>query len=136
MAEKRPNRVRGPGHDDFWSYTADDELRIQRCQTCTHLSWPPVEQACEMCGGTDLSWEKLSGRGKVISWCTFHQKYYPDAELPYDAILVELDEGPIVISNPDGFTNDEVTYDTPVTVAFVDCEDDAGAFRLPVFQRT
>ena len=102
MAEKRPNRVSGPGHDQFWSYCGNDELRMQGCRDCGHLSWPPVAEACEHCGGSDLVWEQLSGRGKVISWCTFHQRYYPDVETPYDAILVELDEGQIPSAIPMG----------------------------------
>lgn len=134
MAERRPNRVRGPGHDEFWEFCGHGELRIQRCDACSHLSWPPVE-SCEACGRADLTWERLSGRGKVVSWCTFERSYYPEIEVPWDAILVELDEGPLFISNPAGFTNEELTPNAPVAVAFVDCEDDAGSFRLPVFEK-
>ena len=39
---------------------------------------------------------------------TFHQRYYPDVESPYDTILVELDEGQLFISDPDGFTNNDL----------------------------
>lgn len=135
MAERRPNRVRGPEHDEFWSYCAGDELRLQRCQHCRHVQWPPVAQACELCAKTELAWETMSGQGKLVSWCTFYQPYYPETELPYDTIVVELDEGPLFISNPAGFTNDEAELDMAVSVAFIDCEDDAGPFRLPVFSR-
>ena len=78
----------------------------------------------------------MSGRGKVISWCTFYKQYYPDAAVPYDAIVVELEEGPLFISNPAGFTNEQVTYRASVTVSFMDVEDQAGRFRLPVFELT
>ena len=134
MRERRPNRVRGPGHDEFWSYTARGELRLQRCQECQHLNWPAVPEACERCGATHLVWERLSGRGTVISWCTFYQQYYPDVAIPYDTIVVQLEEGPLFISNPEGFTNNQVTYEMPVIVTYIDAEDDAGPFRLPVFQ--
>jgi hypothetical protein len=70
-----------------------------------------------------------------VSWCTFHRPYYSELDIPWDTILVELDEGPLFISNPSGFTNDDVTQGMRVRVAFLDCEDDAGPFRLPVFEQ-
>ncbi len=135
MAERRPNRVLGPEHEQFWSYCAEGELRFQRCGTCQHVSWPPVK-ACERCGSTALRWERVSGKGRIISWCTFFQQYYPGVlPTPWDTILVELDEGPLFVSNPHGFTNEEVFPNFPVTVSFIECEDDAGQFSLPVFER-
>lgn len=134
MVQRRPNRVTGPGHDDFWTYCNHGELRIQRCQECRHLSWPPVD-ACERCGSAQLVWDRLSGHGRVVSWCTFERRYYRELDVPWDTILVELDEGPLFISNPSGFTNRDVEQGLRVRVAFVDCEDDAGRFRLPVFEQ-
>jgi uncharacterized protein len=124
----------GPGHDEFWAFCAADELRIQQCDACAHLSWPPVE-SCERCGHGRLSWELTSGVGSVVSWCTFERQYYPELDVPWDTILVELDDGPLFISNPKAFTNDEVGRGTRVRVTFVDCEDDTGTFRLPVFEK-
>ena len=70
-----------------------------------------------------------------MSWCTFHQPYYPNLPLPWDTILVELDEGPFFISNPLDFDNASAVLGMPVQVAFLDCEDEAGPFQLPVFER-
>jgi uncharacterized protein len=134
MGERRPGRVSGGAHDEFWGHCGAGELRIQRCDVCRHLSWPPVVE-CERCGRQQLTWELLSGRGRVVSWCTFERRYYAELEVPWDTILVELDEGPLFISNPSGFSNDEVAPAMPVRVTFIDCEDDAGPFRLPVFVR-
>jgi uncharacterized OB-fold protein len=134
VAEKRPNRVLGPGHDDFWAWCAKGELRLQRCAACGRLSWP-VAGACEHCGGEQLSWERMSGRGKLASWCAFERDYYDGLlPLPWTTILVELEEGPLFVSNPLGIAYDELALDLPVKLAFVDCEDAAGAFRLPVFE--
>ncbi|MFI5047184.1 MAG: Zn-ribbon domain-containing OB-fold protein [Acidimicrobiia bacterium] len=124
----------GPEHDEFWAHCADGELRIQQCAACRHWSWPPAD-ACERCGSGALAWERLSGDGRVVSWCTFERRYYTELDVPWDTILVELDEGPLFISNPSGFTNAELIQAMRVRVAFVDCEDDAGPFRLPVFER-
>jgi uncharacterized protein len=133
MPERRPNRVSGPRHNEFWAFCNEGELRVQRCDSCRHLSWPPAD-VCERCGSEVLTWEPLSGRGRVVSWCTFERPYYAELEVPWDTILVELDEGALFVSNPSGFTNDGVAHGMVVRVTFVDCEDDAGPFRLPVFE--
>jgi uncharacterized OB-fold protein len=135
MAETRPNRVRGPGHDDFWAACAKGELRLQRCGACGRLSWP-VTRACEHCGSDALSWERMSGRGRLASWCAIVQDYYRGLlPLPWPTILIELEEGAMFVSNPHGFGWDDFRLDLPVKLAFIDCEDDAGPFRLPVFER-
>ena len=135
MADKRPDRTLGPNHDTFWEWCGKGELRLQRCEACRHLSWPVV-QKCESCGEKTFAWERMSGRGKVISWSTFQQDYYQGIiPVPYDTILVELEEGPLFLSNPYGFGWQDLAADMPVKLAFVEAEDSAGAFKLPVFAR-
>jgi uncharacterized OB-fold protein len=78
----------------------------------------------------------MSGRGKIVSWCTFERDYYGGImPIPHDTILVELEEGPLFVSNPKGFSWPETKVGMPVTLSFLDCEDSAGAFRLPVFEK-
>jgi uncharacterized OB-fold protein len=135
MAEKRPDRTLGGQHDIFWDWCAKGELRVQRCGQCGELAWPVVK-ACEHCASTDLAFAPLSGRGTVVSWATFERDYYQGAlPIPWDTILVALEEGPLFISNPVGFTWRDIVPDMPVRVAFLDAEDSAGPFRLPVFER-
>jgi uncharacterized OB-fold protein len=135
MAEKRPNRVRGPGHDDFWAWCDKGELRVQRCGACKRLSWPVVK-ACEYCGGESLAWDKMSGRARLVSWCAFERDYYNGLlPLPWETILVELEEGAMVVSNPAGLSWDDYKLDMPMKVTFIDCEDEGGAYKLPVFEK-
>ncbi len=135
MSQRRPDRTRGPGHDDFWEYCAKGELRLQRCTACGGISWP-VRKTCEFCGKTELTWDRMSGRGTVVSWCTFERDYYGGImPIPNDTILVELEEGPLFISNPKGFSWPDTKVGMPVTLSFIDCEDSAGSFRLPVFEK-
>ncbi len=130
----RPPRTLGGVHETFWEYCGKGELRLQRCNDCQHITWPATE-ACESCGGKALSWEKMSGRGQLVSWCTFERDYYGGMlPMPWDTILVELEEGVMFISNPEGFSNDEAEPGMSVEVHFVECEDKNGAFKLPVFK--
>lgn len=135
MVQTRPDRTLGPGHDEFWHWCDQGELRLQRCEDCGAISWP-VARACEYCGSTRLAWERMSGRGTIFSWCTFEQDYYRAVlPLPWETMLVQLDEGPLFISNPQGFSLADAKVGMAVKLAFVACEDRAGHFNLPVFER-
>jgi uncharacterized OB-fold protein len=126
---------KGPRHDEFWSFCAHGELRLQRCGHCGHICWP-VADACEHCGKQELVWTAMSGRGKIVNWCSFEYDYHGGAiALPYDAILVELEEGPLFTSNPKGFGFDDIGLGTPVKLAFQEGEDATGLFLLPVFEK-
>lgn len=133
--QRRPDRTLGPGHDTFWEYCAKGELRLQKCNDCGALAWPVVK-ACERCGQSAFAWERMSGRGNIAAWSTFERDYYYGLlPIPWDTILVELEEGPLFVSNPHGFTWRETDVGMPVRVRFVRCEDSAGEFMLPEFEQ-
>ena len=135
MVERRPDRAKGPRHNEFWNWCAKGELRLQSCTACGHIAWP-VADGCEHCGSDELVWAAMSGRGKIISWCGFEYDYYSGVlPIPYDTVLVELEEGPLFVSNPKGFGFQDIVPDMSVKLAFMECEDSAGSFRLPVFER-
>lgn len=134
--ETRPDRTLGPGHDEFWQWTAAGELRLQRCAQCSEIAWPVVS-VCDVCHSSELHWAKMSGRGKLVSWCTFERDYYRGVlPIPWDTILVELEEGALFISNPQGFSWPEMVAGMPVELAFIACEDSKGKFSLPVFRKS
>jgi uncharacterized OB-fold protein len=135
MVQRRPDRVLGPGHNTFWELCGKGELRLPRCVKCSHIAWPVVA-TCEHCGSGEFSWALMSGRGKIIARCSFERDYYAGVlPLPWDTILVELAEGPLFISNPKGLSYQDIQPGMPVKVAFIPCEDQAGSFQLPVFER-
>ena len=133
MADKRPDRTLGSSDRPFWGFCEKGELRLQHCRPCDRRFWPPTPQ-CSECGG-GLNWDRLSGRGEVIAFCTFERQYYPELPPPVDTILVRLEEGPLFLSNPLGFSGTEVKAGMRVKVAFITVEDSAGEFRLPVFKK-
>ena len=135
MAEKRPDRTLGPNHDTFWDWCNKGELRLQRCEACNAFEWPVVK-ACHNCGGESFRWERMSGRGSVVSWCTFERDYYYGIlPIPWDTIVVELEEGPYFVSNPKGFSWRETEVGMPVRLTFTQCEDAAGTYQSPVFEK-
>ena len=136
MTEKRPPRSLQTDFDRrFWEWCAKDELRLPQCTSCDHIAFPPVDP-CENCGSETFDWVRLSGKGTLASWCSIARDYYRGAlPLPWDTILVALEEGPWLVSNPKGFANADAEVDMPVQLTFIDCEDEHGTYRLPVFKR-
>ncbi len=133
MARKRPERTLGDGNDTFWDWCGHGELHLPRCTHCETLAWP-IEATCTTCGDKRFEWERLSGRGTIASWCTFERDYYQGQfPMPWDCILVALEEGPLFLANPAGMTARDLRLGLPVHAVFLECEDDAGPFKLPVF---
>lgn len=76
----------------------------------------------------------MSGRGTVQTFVRFHRAYDPSWEdrVPYVVALIELEEGPVMISNIVGADALEVKVGDPVEVVFEIQSEDAA---LPQFRR-
>ena len=83
----------------YWDGLREGRLLIQRC-ACGH-AFLPARKHCPACLAPDPSWERASGRGVILSWVVYHVAYHPafESRLPYNVALVELDEGPRVLTN-------------------------------------
>jgi len=108
----------------FWQAAREHRLEIQRCNACGQFWFPPA-LSCPHCQATDFVWAPVSGRGKVFSFVTYHRVYHPAfaKEVPYVVALVELDEGPRLLTNIIGVAPDKVACDMPVKVVFDDCNE-------------
>jgi uncharacterized OB-fold protein len=62
----------------------------------------------------------VSGRGRVFSYVVYHRVYHPGFadEVPYAVAVIELDEGPRMISNVIGIAPAELACDMRVEVAY------------------
>ena len=105
----------------YWEAARRHELRLQRCAACGAVRFPPKER-CPACLNSVATWELMSGRGKVWSWIEMHQLYFAGFkdELPYVVLFVQLDEGPMMMSNLVGSDPARLRCEAPVEVAFVD----------------
>jgi uncharacterized OB-fold protein len=84
----------------YWEGLTEGELRFQRCGTCGN-AWLPAREECPRCLSGSVSWEASRGRGRVISWVVYHSAVHPafTDRVPYNVAIVELDEGPRLITN-------------------------------------
>jgi uncharacterized protein len=85
----RPDRDSAP----FWSALRRHEIRIQRCDGCGRLRFPP-RSVCWQCGSEETSWELCSGRAGLVTWTVTHQAFGPAFRdhVPYTLAVVRLAE--------------------------------------------
>jgi uncharacterized OB-fold protein len=84
----------------YWRALDEGRLDFQRCGACGH-AWLPPRGECPHCLARQVKWETASGRARLLSWVVYHHGYHPyfAARLPYNVAVVELAEGPRLISN-------------------------------------
>ncbi len=82
----------------FWEAAARHELVIQRCRACHQHQFYP-RRFCLACDSDDIEWTKSAGTGTVYSATTVRMKVAPDLVPPYVVAIVELDEGPRMLTN-------------------------------------
>jgi uncharacterized OB-fold protein len=72
----------------------------------------------------------VAGTGTISSWVTYAESPHPGFGSPHTVILVELDEGPRLVSNPVGITTDELQIGLPVRVVFEDVDEELTLFKF------
>ena len=116
----------------FWEACKKHELRLQKCTSCGTIRFP-ITPICANCMSMDYEWAKMSGRGKVYSYSIIRRASHPAfaGEIPYDVAIIQLEEGPRMISSVVGIDSREVRIDMPVEVVFEDMSDE---ISLPKFK--
>lgn len=103
----------------FWYGLEQGRLCYQHCPACGN-DWLPAREHCPSCLASGAEWKAASGRGKVVSWITYNMAYAPhlSEKLPYDVTIVELQEGPRLLTNiVDSEAGAKLSVDLPVLLA-------------------
>jgi uncharacterized OB-fold protein len=116
-----------PEAQTWWDATRERRLLVQRCRACGHLQLYP-RAICTACQSMDLEFSPASGRASVYSFTVVHRSPLPGYEPPYTVAIVQLEEGPRLLTN---IVGGEVACDDPVSV---DWEDLPDGRRLPLFR--
>ena len=116
---------------EYWAAAREHRFVLQRCNSCGEHQFYP-RGVCSHCLSSELEWREASGNGTVYSYSVNHRAPHPGFadDLPFVLAIVELEEGPhmmtnIVVSDPD-----RVTIGMAVTVTFADVTDQV---TLPKF---
>lgn len=90
----------GPGPDAvFRQHLSEGRLALQFCISCSSSVFFP-RVLCPACGSPDLEWRMAAGSGTVYSSTVIRRS--PKSGGDYNVALVELDEGPRMMTRIEG----------------------------------
>lgn len=115
----------------FWDGVRAHKLLVQKCNSCGKLRHLP-KPLCANCLSQDFTWAEMSGRGQVYTYTIMHRAPAPsfNGELPYVVALVELEEGPRMITNIRECPPEQVRVGMPVKVVYEDINAEAALFKF------
>jgi len=129
----KPAPATDPSTLEYWDAARRGELRIPLCSDCgRHHMYPRT--VCPHCGSSSLAWTACRGTGEVYSFTVVHRAPSPafEGDVPYVVAVVQLDEGPHLMTNLVKVAPEAVRVGLRVRVGFREAGD-AGA-RVPVFE--
>jgi uncharacterized OB-fold protein len=121
-----------PETQPYWDAAREGKLLIRRCTVCHRAHFYP-RPFCPHCWSDAVEWEQASGKATLYTFSIIRRNDlppFPD-RVPYVAAVVDLEEGPRMMTNIEGCDEDEVQIGMALTVAFR-AEDD---FSIPVFRK-
>lgn len=82
---------------DFFDMAAEGRLLLRQCAKCRTFRGPQ-EPVCPACFEMDHEVQPASGRATLLSWSVVYRSPVKGLESPYVAGLVEVEEGPWVLT--------------------------------------
>ena len=99
---------------------AQGQFLIQKCDDCgQHIYFP--REVCPHCGSDAVQFVSPSGQGTVYAVTTVRRK--PAEGGDYNVSLIDLDEGPRLMSRVDNLKPDDVKIGQRVTARVVVADD-------------
>lgn len=121
-----------PETQALWDGAREGRLLIRRCGGCGEAHFYP-RSFCPACWSEDVSWEEASGRATLYTWSVVHSNDLPPFRdwLPYVAAVVDLAEGPRMMTNVVECDHDALTVGMDLMVTYEQRTDDV---TVPVFR--
>lgn len=125
MTGARPLPEMSALSEPFWAAARERRLVIQRCLACQAYRFPP-EIACSQCGSEDYEWAPVSGRATLYTWTVAYPPLLPffGERAPWPIAVVQLAEGPRLVTNIVGVLPEEYEIGMPLKVGFEDVDGD------------
>ena len=103
----------------YWQALANDRIELPRCEACSAWVFPP-RPFCPRCHASEVSWQPVSGSGRVYTMSVVHRATHPWFldKTPYVYAVVELDIGVRLPSTIVGCAPGEVSVGMPVEPVF------------------
>jgi uncharacterized OB-fold protein len=116
----------------YWQALCRGQLLIKRCADCGEHHFYP-RALCPHCYSERVDWVQSSGRGAIYTFTVARRPAGPSFQddCPYIVALVQLDEGPRLMTNILDCAPEAVSIGQRVTVDFVTATDE---ITLPKFR--
>lgn len=116
----------------FWEAAREHRLLIRYCPDCGRYVYYP-RAICPHCHSDRLEWREASGEGTIYSFTVSRRPAGPafEDDVPYVVAIIELEEGPRMMSNVKTDDVEKVRIGERVLVAFEDVTDE---ITLPKFE--
>ena len=127
-----PRPVITPETAPFWRSVHARSLELPVCTSCSRYFFPP-SPFCPQCWSDSVVWAPVLGTGTILTYVTFRRLYDPAFAdlLPYSDAVIELDEGPRLLSRVTGLL--DASIGARVEVVYEELDDET---TLPLFQVT
>lgn len=112
----------------YWDAAAQGRLLLRRCADCGRAHHYPRE-FCPHCWSEHVAWEPAGGHATLYTWSVVHRNDLPPfgQRVPYVAAVVDLAEGPRMMTELVDCGPADLRAGTPLHVAF---RDGVPVFRL------
>jgi len=104
--------------EPFFTALRGKKFISTRCSKCAKISFPP-RLICPACGSDQREWVELSGRGTLYAFT--RNRIVPRGlipEAPYLTAMVDLAEGPRILTRLENAVFEELTIGQPVRVGY------------------
>lgn len=115
----------------YWDALGAGRLLIKRCADCGDAHFYP-RPFCPHCWGEQVDWEEASGHATLYTWSVVHSNDLPPfpGRVPYVAAIVDLAEGPRMMTNVEDCDVDQLEVGMQLRVQLRDIGD---GVTIPVF---
>jgi uncharacterized OB-fold protein len=117
---------------EFWDGCRAGRFLVRRCNACGGFHFYP-RPFCPACWSDDVEWTEASGRARLYTYSVVHANDLPPwpERVPYVAAVVDLEEGPRVMTNVEDVAFDDLEIGMALEVTFRAISDDV---TIPVFR--
>jgi hypothetical protein len=120
----------------FWEALREKRFITTRCGQCAAVSFPP-RRLCPACGSDQREWIELSGRGEIYAFTQNRivaRGYIPEA--PYLTAMVDLAEGPRILTRIENAAYEELSIGQAVRIGFKPLTEEITFFFFEPMERT
>jgi uncharacterized OB-fold protein len=129
----KPKPTPSPWTKPYWDASREHRLVLRKCLKCGEVEHPPYLY-CTNCHADEHEWINASGKATLVAYAinTYMVPFPFWADLPYVLAMVDLAEGPRMMTNIVECDHDALKNGMELEVVFDD--DTFEDFTLPKFR--